>query len=468
MLDIDDIIRELLAHPARELYYSISENKFLDRRVSDEEYESNPDLCLFYGAKKCWESARKGFMARYPGVFPELPTPCPAKRWNALVEENGLEQEWFAEFRLALAENVTRFVQVFCLEEVEAPSELYRKIKEEMRAFEAKHYERKYSDMVLFTLGADYEYVPMTVLGNAGNVYGVSFYPSDERADNYLLVQNQERMGMDCPTANAISTMVSFYFEKETLLGMPFKDPYKSGFHFTSAYLTLGTVMHSCLPKSIAIRALNYLEVANREMANFVSLPQSKIKDNQFYSIGLNAGKISVNETDPHDQFVGDFPFDFRTIRFLDPALKFKKGGAMDFAVKCLSNYRVNPKKDDRRIENFAFIAVLCDHDSGDILIHSLGVAKNYRPFDHLVESLSKDLEKITLPKTFYVNNYFDYCFFGEFFAPYIKKNKLKVEICRGELASDEAVNALDNYLLDEMEGEDEEDLFPQKKIAEA
>ena len=472
MLDIDDIITRLIDHPAKELYYDSSKNEFLDRRVSEDEYNSNPDLCCFLGAKKCWETAREGFMAKHPGVFPELPKVCPAKTWNALVKENGLEKEWFAEFRLALAENVTRFIQLFGLKELEAEPELYLRIKKELRTFEYKHYEKKYSDMVLFFIGADYEYVPMTVLGNASEVFGVGFYPSDKHADNYLLLQNQERLRIDNGTANSITTMVSFYFEKEAFPNVPFPDPYQSDFHYTSVYMTLGTIMHCYLPKTIAIRVLNYLESANREMASFASSSQGKLKSNHFYGVSLDAGKIDVQENDPYDLFDGQLPYDFEDIHFHDPKLRFRRGGAADITVRHLTDSRICPDESEQRIENLAYVVLLCDHETKDVLAHAVGVSNSYRPFDMLVDFFSKELEKILVPTTLYVNNYFDLQFFTAFFAPYIHKGKIKIELSPEELASDEAFEALRDYLLDKADEEDweeeEEDFLSHKKVAEA
>ena len=465
MVDIDDIINRLLEHPAKELFYSISKGKFLDVTASQVDYESDMDLCSFSGAKKCWETARKTFMGKRPGTFPELPSTCPAKKWNSLVKENGLEKEWFTEFRLALAENVTKFSEFFGVSEVEAEPELYLEIKKELLAFEAKHYEKKYCDMVLFCLSADYEGVPMTILGNAGTVFGVSFYPSDIHGDNFLLIQNQESLGIDSGTANAISTMVSFYFEKEPLPYSFIKDPYESNDHLSSAYLCSGTLMRSYLPKSIALRALNYLKCANEEMAKFASSRKGKLRDNCFYNVFLEEGKARVCESDPYEMFDGHLPYNFESIHFLDVPLRFKKGGSFDATIKYLPGYITKPDEDER-ILSFTFIAILCDHESGYIHIHSLGQATTGHPFDSLVESLSKDLQGIVLPKTIYVNNYLDFAFFRAFFAPYISKGKVKVEIAKEELTTDLAYDSLVSFLGEQVEEEGEG--INQKPLGEA
>lgn len=468
MLDINDIVDRLIEHPSKDLYYSISEGKFLDRKVTKDEYDSNDDLCCFRYAKKNWEAARKGFIAKHPEIFTKIPNPCHLKEWNALIKENNLEKEWFLEFRLALSEDVTMFTHAFGIEEIEAEPELYIKIKKQLKIFEAKHYEKKYSDMVLFFIGADYECVPMTILGNAGSVFGVGFYPGDEYADSYLLIRNQEDLRIDYGTANSICTMLSFYFEKKHLTNMPFKDPYESNFHFTSSYLDSGTLMNSRLPKSIAIRGLNFLENANYEMENFVSSPESKLKDNQFYDVFLELDKFKVQKSNPLNSFEGHLPFDINDVRFLDPEIKFKRNGAGDITVKCLPECRIGSDKDDQRILNFTYVLILCDHQTGMILSHAIGVAKDFCPFDSLVKSFSKEIQKITVPKTLYVNNYFDFQFFNAFFAPYIEKNKAKVEVLFEELMSDAAFDSLQDCLMGGNDEEDDDSLLAKKKIAKA
>ncbi len=463
MVEIDDIIGKLINHPSKELFYSISEGKILERKVSGDEYESNEDLCCFCGAKKCWDTARRTFMGKHKDVFQEVLAQCKVASWNSLVKEANLEREWFKELRLALAENVTRFTEMFGLKETEAEPELYAEIKKELLSFEAKHYERKYCDMVYFRLGADYEVVPLTILGNAGKVFGISFYPSDAYGDNFLLIQNQESLGLDSATTNSISKMLSFYFEEEPNSYPLLKDPYESKQHITSAYLCYGTFMRSYLPKSLAIRALNYLEWANKEMALFAKSKQGKVKDGTFYDITLDDDKFGVYEIDPYGAFKGHLPYDFNDVPFPDVPLTFRKGGAFDATIKILPGF--TSEEEEERVIGLNFIAIFCDHDSGYIHVHTVGQAKNFRPFDELVEALAKDLQKITLPKTIYVNNYLDLRFFRAYFEPYIEKGKVKVEIQLGELKTDVAYRGLKNFLENVAE---KEEGFVSKRPAEA
>ena len=465
MVDIDDIINRLIEHPSKEVLYSISESRLLESRKEIKESDAKEDTCVFDDGKRSWEIARKTFMEKHPGVFPELPAHCSAKVWAPLVKESGLEKEWFEEFRLALAEDVTKFVQYFALKEVEAEPELYRAIKKELVVFEAKHYEKRYCDMVLFRLRTDYESLPMTILGNAGQTFGVSFYPSDPFGKNFNLIQNQDYLNIDSPTANAVSTMLSFYFEKDPSLYAFLKDPYVSHHRFTSAYMHLGTLMRSYLPKSIAIRALSYLKVANKKMASFARSKEGKLQDNTFYEVFLDREKADVFKTDPHEDFTGRLPYDLNDVAYIDPPLQFKKNGSFDAAIRCLPSYATGKEGDDERIMHFTLVGILCDHSSGYIHINSLGPADNYRPFDNLVKVLSKDLQKIVLPKTIYVNTYLDLLFFSAFFSPYIEKGKTKVELADGELKTDVAFDELINFLDQQVE---EEEGFPEKEVAQA
>ena len=466
MIDIDDIINRLIEHPSKEVLYSISESRLLETRKEINEGSAKSDIACLYGAKKCWETARKKFMSKHPGVFPELPSSCSAKVWNPLIEENSLEKEWFEEFRLAMTENVTHFAEDFAMKEVEAEPELYRAIKKELLAFEAKHYERKYCDMVIFRINADYEPIMMTILGNAGNVFGVSFYPSDFYGDNFLLIQNQERIGLEPAMSNALSTMLSFYFEQDPD-GMPMpgcKDPFKCHDHLTSAYLHTGTIMRSYLPKSIALRALSYLRCANKEMARFSISPEGKLRDNCFYDVYLMGEKTAAFEFDPHESFNGRFPYDFNDIAFLDAPLKFKKGGAFDATLRCMPGYASVPGYDER-VVRFTYLALICDHESGYIHVNSIGTPLGSHPFDDLVEHLSESLEKLVIPKKIYVNTYLDLLFYRHYFAPYIQEGKVKVELSSEELKTDCAFEEMLKCL---EQGWDEEEEAEQKRPAQA
>lgn len=207
MVDIDEMIKALIEQPSKELFYSVKEGAFLEITGPKDKYYKDSDICSFCGAKVCWYDAKKVFHARHKSLFSQAPSSYSVKKWNEIIKQENLEDEWFLEFRRALASNVTEFTKLNGIQEVEATSDLYKQIREELAIYEPKHYEERYSDMVLFNIRLDYEDVPMTILGNAGNVFGVSFYPGDVEGSNFLLIQNQERLGLDGETTNSISNI---------------------------------------------------------------------------------------------------------------------------------------------------------------------------------------------------------------------------------------------------------------------
>ena len=133
MVDIDEMVRILLERPSKELYYSISEGKFLPKIMR--EMEDDEDICFFMGAGVCFTAAKRVFKEKYPNLFSKAPSSYSAKKWNEILKENHLEEEWFYEFRLALAEDVTHFTKFYGIHEVEADPSLSQDIPEEPDAF---------------------------------------------------------------------------------------------------------------------------------------------------------------------------------------------------------------------------------------------------------------------------------------------------------------------------------------------
>lgn len=202
--------------------------------------ENDEDICFFMAGDYCFCEAKRVFRKKHPALFPKAPSSYSKKKWDEIIKTNNLEGEWLEEFRLSLAEDVKAFCCYYGVHEVEAPSSLYQAIKKELLIFEAKRYEKRYSDKVLFRIPTDFEEVPMTVLGNAGNIFGVSFYSHDSQCRNYAPIESQENLGIDQETSCAISHMVSFYFEKDNSDVYEIADnPYGRDNHFTSSFLII-------------------------------------------------------------------------------------------------------------------------------------------------------------------------------------------------------------------------------------
>ena len=454
MVDIDEMVRILLERPSKELYYSISEGKFLPKIMR--EMEDDEDICFFMGAGVCFTAAKRVFKEKYPNLFSKVPSSYSAKKWNEILKENHLEEEWFYEFRLALAEDVTHFTKFYGIHEVEADPSLYQDIKKELLKFEAKHYEKKYSDMVLFHIPTHYEVVSMTVLGNAGTVFGVSFYPADSLEKSYSLIQNRERLGMDAETSNTIMNMVSFYFEDAKSRDYQIlNNPFGRDNRFTSCYLTNGSLMNSYLPKSMAILSLHFLREANACMELLTKKDEKKIHHDKFYDVLFFDGP-AVFEKDPHSDFTGDLPFDFREISFTEAPLRFAKIPAWDATIRVLPGSVVDSFGEDRCM-HFSYTAFFCDHETGYIHINASGEGGDFHPFDEVCQNLMDALRGVDIPKTIYVNNYLDLLFFDNLFASYVDSKKVKIIVKHEQLKTDTAFEALSYFLEQQMEKEDKE-----------
>ncbi len=459
MIDIDEAIKILLEHPSEDfLIYSKNSGKFVSLESEEARLLKKNDFYVLCDIQERYLMAKKVFRAKHKDIFPKSPSSYSFKKWDEIIEKENLKAEWFDELRSSLSESITWFSKHYGIQEVEASDDLYEQIRKELVIFEKKHYEERYSDQVFFHLKTDYEPVPMTILGNAKSVFGVSFYPSEPFGETYLLIQNKEDFNIDPETANALANMVSFYFENDESLPYEFDhNPYGESNHFTSCYLTNGNLMNSYLPKSIAIRSLSYLKEANRTMAIFDKDKHDEVKDNRFYDVYLTRNKFEVMKKD-----IRKLPYELISalgdVVFKDQELKISPTGALDATIRLLPGYFYTPGLPDRCV-HFAFAALLCDHKSGYLHKPVLGEALNFRAFDSLSASLSNALKDITIPKTIYVNNYLDGLFFHAFFAPYIKAKKIKIVITMKSLKTDEAFEELASFLEHQMEEEKKSNL---------
>ena len=109
------------------------------------------DFCYFCGSESCHKTARSVFRNKHRDIFPKAPSSYSYKKWFETIEEKNLENEWFLELRQALAENFAQFTKHYGLQETEAPSIFYEEIRKELFILEKAHYEKRYSDMVLFS-----------------------------------------------------------------------------------------------------------------------------------------------------------------------------------------------------------------------------------------------------------------------------------------------------------------------------
>ena len=272
MIDIDEMTKLLEKRPLDLLVYSLKDERFLreDEMKKMDLSKDQEGFCYLCGPETCYKAARGVFRNKHRDIFSKAPSSYSYKKWFEAIIDKNLENEWFLELRQALAENFTQFTKHYGLQETEAPVSFYEEIRKELVTLEQAHYEKRYSDMVLFHLRTPYDIVPFTILGNAGNVFGISFYPCDDDGTCFLRTQLNEALHMDQHTLSALSDMLSFYFEKEGENDMEIVDnPFGKENHYTSLYMANGSFMKVYLPKSIAIRALDYLKKVNLLMPDF-------------------------------------------------------------------------------------------------------------------------------------------------------------------------------------------------------
>lgn len=446
MIDIDQITELLERRPLDTLAYSLKEGKFFNVKETMDPSQEDDDLCYFCGAKVCYRVARLIFREKHHDLFPNAPSSYSYKKWFETIEQKGLEEEWFLELRQALAENVTEFCKHYGLQEIEAPNRFYDDIKHELKILERTHYETRYSDMVLFHLRTYYEIVPFTILGNAGNVFGISFYPSDDDGTCFMRTQLNYALHIDQNTLSSLSNMLSFYFEKgkrEDILD----NPYGKDNHYTSLYMTNGSFMRVYLPKSVAIRALDFLKKVNLLMPLFDKTKGKEIEDNRFYDVFLDVEKTSnmVFEKDLEEDSKINLLPEIDSCLFPDTRYAFTPKEGWDVTIRALPNY-FKEIDDSPRCGHFAFICLICDHKTGHIILNELGESSDFRLFDEIIFRLERKLKDMRIPKKLYVNSYLDFVFLQSFFDEDLAKGKTEIIPSINYLATDEAFDGMIDF----------------------
>lgn len=449
MIDIDELTRLIEKKPLPELIYSREKERFLTLEelkkvdTSKDEY----DLCYFLNSSMCYGEARTNFRLKHQDIFPKAPSSYSHKKWYDTIVANGLEEEWFYELRQSLASNVTNFSKHYGIQEIEAEQSLYDEIKEELIHFELKHYERKYSDLILFLLPCRYEFVTMMILGNAGQTFGVSFYPGELFGNTNYRIQMQEDLMIDQHTLYCLSNMVSFYFEKGKKKSFEYTDnPYGKSNDYSSVYMTNGSLMNTFLPKSIAIRSLEYLKLANKRMPIFNQTESRKIVDDRYYEVSLLEDKSYIFPIELEDKTNIDLLPELDEVNFQVEKFKLTAKGKLDMTIRALPNYFVDDRNPEKCV-HFGFLVLACDHKSGNVDVAEIGEAKDFILFDELCYHLSQKLKTMTVPREICVNNFLDYAFFTAYFRPYIERGQMKVVPSIKRLLSDEAAESFIDML---------------------
>lgn len=451
MIDIDEMTKLLEKRPLDLLVYSLKDERFLreDEMKKMDLSKDQEGFCYLCGPETCYKAARGVFRNKHRDIFPKAPSSYSYKKWFETIIDKNLENEWFLELRQALAENFTQFTKHYGLQEIEAPSIFYEEIRKELSILEKAHYEKRYSDMVLFHLRTPYDIVPFTILGNAGNVFGISLYPCDDDGTCFLRTQLNEALHMDQHTLSALSDMLSFYFEKEGENDMEIVDnPFGKENHYTSLYMANGSFMKVYLPKSIAIRALDYLKTVNLMMPEFDKSNGKLIEDNQFYDVYLDIDhpipivfeKDIEEDADAADLFPMIDPEVFPEARY-----RYATNKEWEITIRALPNYFFDSKDSVQR-GHFGLVCLACDRKTGQIEMYELGECANFRLFDDLALRLEKKFKDIRIPKKIYVNTYLDFVFFPHFFGEDFLDKKVDIIPTTSDLTTDEAFEKMLEY----------------------
>lgn len=459
MVDIDEAVKLIEKLPYDTLQYSYQNQNFYVENFGKSKTKIG-ETASIECVRQVWTDAKRAFQAKHSDLFPKAQSSYSPKRWTEIVVANHLEREWFLELRDSLAPEITNMSTHYGVLEIEAEPELYKQIKKELSALETCKYEKRYGDNILFHLCTPYERTSMTILGNAGMVTGISFYPGEYEGNAFLATISQERLALDAPTSQSLANMVSFYYDDDDSAFAPKNNPFGKSNHFTSIYMNGGTMMRCYLPKSIALRALVYLRLAKRLLPVFDKLYGDHTFEGLYDAILSERTCFAFEKSDTPDLLHDIFP-DILDAYYPDHI--FYETGAADSWDATLRAIPApfDDKDEPERITHWAYVAILSDHKTGYVYTGQLGKAENFRPFDDLNEHLGEVLKDHQLPKKIYVNNFLDNLFFFGFFAHYINKKKLKIVVSKKRLLVDDAADALleqlDSWANDEDDEEEEE-----------
>ena len=443
MIDIDEAVKLIEKLPYDSLRYSFKEGHFYAENIRTSKTKIG-ETAAIECVRTVWKDAKSVFRTKHQDLFPSAPSSYSTKKWNEIVEKNHLEEEWRLELRESLLPEITNLSTDYGLREVEAEPELYEKIREELIYFESKKYEERYYDGILFHFLTSYERSSLTILGNAGMVKGISFYPQDFKGKPMVATMSEESLGLDKTTEQSLANMLSFYYEDEEDEDsfIPKNNPYGKDNHFTSIYMKGGTMMRCYLPKSVALRALLYFETAKERLEMF----DKKYKDYHFdggtYDVFLTTKIPFLAEKKLEDDILDPlFPEVFEA-QFTRPIYQTGGADSWDIALRVVPT-PFEDEENPEKIVHWAYIAIIADHKSGFIYTGQLGKAANCRPFDELNARLEGELKEHELPKKIYVGNYLDHLYAITLFLPYIKSKKLKIINSKKRLLINEAADAL-------------------------
>ncbi len=444
MFDIDILAKAIDEKADRFVAFDKKKGEFVfDKSKFNGDSKAMP---LYEEGKDAYIYAKRFFREDHIDLFPDPVSKYSRKRWKEVIDSNHLEEEWFKELRLSLARSVTDFCIYNSIHEKEADSETYRKIREMLERFEARKFEERYTNKVLFKLWTKYDGINMNLNDTEEEPHGLTFFPDDLDGESFYLLSNLDDLNVDSLAADISIHAITFDYEKGDPVYSLLDNPYGKDNRFSSTYLCKGTLMHSLLPSSIGIRALSYLEAAYRSLTAFDKTEESaKVREAKGYHevTLLNESNLVEPVEDAFSRVSEDCLYSMFDTHFAKANYKITEKGAFDATIRVLKDAYIADFDPDRAVI-FTLIAVICDHSTGKIVAIERGTTGSFYPFDEVASRLSAALNKLpAVPKTIYVNGFFDEIFYDCLFTyPYLK-SRFKVKAIDAPLATDPAYEGL-------------------------
>ncbi len=447
MFDIDVLTKMVDEHPLKPVFFSKEADAFIDE---GEAFSTYADAVCFWDGDRAYGKAKRNFRERHMDLFPNIASKYSPKEWKEIIEKSGLKDEWIKELRLSVSFFATSFCCNRSIHERETDPSTYQKIREMLEKLEKAKFEERYSDKILFKVKTPYSSFTMCVLGNAKKTYGLTFYPDDPEGWSFYLLANGDSLNMDMLEAHLTLHAISFYYEKSKASYSLTNNPYGKDNRYTSTYLCYGSLMHSLLPGSVGIMALYYLEEVYRLLLAFdKSEARAAIKSlDKYHEVKLKDNAFAVTYIrDPFSKLSHDaFPPACSKDCYYDDLLTVNEG-AFDATIRILDGFYTSDYDIDRAI-HFSALAMICDHDTGKIIACVRGETGDFRPLHEVTYRLSEALKELPdIPKTIYVNGFFDELYYESFFCEYISKKKIKLKVTHKPLATDPAYEGLHEFL---------------------
>lgn len=422
-------------------------------RFQDTIYGRRRDLALYCGPDNDrFADIRQRFLKKrrlYSKVNPSLVRS--ASRFNALVKDKGLWDEFVAFFIECEAADLSQFVMGNEFVEEEASKDEYQAIGNLLKEYEFYRFWNVYSDSVYFSShDEELSGTGFVVLGHQGETFGIAFYNGAFGYHDYAGVYYcEEPMGPLGHTIGTLGTTVSLYCDPKgkEIIDEDSPSPYGEE-RLSSITICKGRGTKNHLGKTTAraiIRGLRYaIDLLN------ASIKADVLSQYPFKQLALDFKRTKntfLYRLDPYysiaeTRFLPGPYYPWNKVSF---AASKKTKSIYSFCFRVMPD-SMFPDKEEPTWLNGAYIALLCDETNGLVLSPAL-LESHGAPFiQRLAELGDERFAKIPTPKTIYVNSEFDAQIAEFLFAPYLKQGT-KIELTDESLVCDDAYDSLCSFM---------------------